>query len=284
MSERDTLTSALAGPLVNARATSAGVAPWAPIPGSSSGACGSSRLASPTSRGWVAPTTAPTLERPQSPTSSSPQEATSSATWCQSGRPSESFRSWTSPAGVRGLEHAEDPRACPARAPVRNGSSDSRPRYVWTVMASPTGPSPFRGSRYAVAYARAVEPMSPRLRVDEDHEQAGRAGVRADILEAPCIPCEPSASKNAICGLTPTTYGRDRVDDAAAEARTRGRRLLAAPETLLRGARAGTARDVDRGRRGAGCACARPPRPADRRTTSSRSRPLLPSLPGWLMP
>ena len=111
MSERETLTSALAGPLVNARATSAGVAPWAPIPGSSSGACGSSRLASPTSRGWVAPTTAPTLDRPQSPTSSSPQEATSSATWCQSGRPSESFRSWMSPAGVGGLDHAEDPRA-----------------------------------------------------------------------------------------------------------------------------------------------------------------------------
>ena len=35
MTERDAVTSALAGPLVNARATSAGVAPCAPTPGRS---------------------------------------------------------------------------------------------------------------------------------------------------------------------------------------------------------------------------------------------------------
>src|SRR5918997_812625 len=96
MIDRETDTSALAGPLVNARATSAGVAPWAPSPGRSRIDFGISRRASPTARGYVAPTTAPTLERPCSPTTSSPHAATSSATWCQTRRPSESASSWTS--------------------------------------------------------------------------------------------------------------------------------------------------------------------------------------------
>ena len=59
MTEREAVTSALAGPLVKARATSAGVAPCAPTPGRSSTDCGISFLASPTARGRVAPTTAP---------------------------------------------------------------------------------------------------------------------------------------------------------------------------------------------------------------------------------
>ena len=41
-------------------------------------------------------TTAPTLESPHSPTSSSPSVATIMATWCQTGCPSVSVRSWTS--------------------------------------------------------------------------------------------------------------------------------------------------------------------------------------------
>jgi len=40
------------------------------------------------------------------------------------------------------------------------GSTDSRPSHGFTVSASASGGSP---SRYAVAYARAVEPMSPRF-------------------------------------------------------------------------------------------------------------------------
>src|SRR5919201_1439143 len=83
MTLRETFTSALAGPLGNARATSAGVAPCAPPPGSSRMARGSSRRASPTARGCVAPMTAPTAERPCSPTRSAPHSATSSATWRQ---------------------------------------------------------------------------------------------------------------------------------------------------------------------------------------------------------
>ena len=64
MTERETVTRALAGPLVNARATSAGVAPWAPTPGSSIGVCGRRRRASETARGCVAPTTVSVTTRP----------------------------------------------------------------------------------------------------------------------------------------------------------------------------------------------------------------------------
>src|SRR3954452_7551945 len=48
MTLRDAFTSALAGPLVKARARSAGVAPCAPTPGRRRIACGSSLRASPT--------------------------------------------------------------------------------------------------------------------------------------------------------------------------------------------------------------------------------------------
>src|SRR3989304_1227500 len=65
MIEREAVTSALAGPLVNARATSAAEAPCAPTPGRSRTAWGMSRRASATARGDVAPTTAPTLDTPR---------------------------------------------------------------------------------------------------------------------------------------------------------------------------------------------------------------------------
>ena len=80
MTEREAFTRALAGPLVKARATSAGVAPCAPTPGSRMIACGIARRASPISRGTVAPTTAPTLDIPRSPTKSAPHSSTSPAT------------------------------------------------------------------------------------------------------------------------------------------------------------------------------------------------------------
>src|ERR671930_23604 len=85
MTEREAFTSALAGPLAKARATSAGVAPCAPTPGRSRTDCGSARRASPIARGWVAPTTAPTLERPCSPTRSSPHSRTRRAAPCPNG-------------------------------------------------------------------------------------------------------------------------------------------------------------------------------------------------------
>ena len=71
-------------------------APCAPTPGSSRIACGISLRASPTSRGCVAPTTAPTDDSPPSPTRSAPHSATASATCCHIGRPSRICTSWMS--------------------------------------------------------------------------------------------------------------------------------------------------------------------------------------------
>ena len=123
MTDREALTSALAGPLVNARATSAGVAPCAPTPGSRSTDCGSSRRASPTARGWVAPMTAPTLESPRSPTSSAPHSATSAADVLPERPPvREGEVLDLRAARVRGLDEAEDPAA--VRGGRRRGRLD----------------------------------------------------------------------------------------------------------------------------------------------------------------
>ena len=70
---------------------------------------------------------------------------------------------------------------------------------------------------YAAEYARAVEPMSPRLPSAITSRPARRA--YAQICSNAAIPADPSASKNASCGLTATACGRDGVDDPAAEAR-----------------------------------------------------------------
>ena len=126
---RDALTSALAGPLVNARARSATDAPCAPTPGSSRIVCGIRRRASATARGCVAPTTAPTDERPTSPTRSSPHSSTSCATCCHIGRPSSSVDVLDVGAGVRGLHEHEDAGAVAARgAEVRLDRLAAEPR------------------------------------------------------------------------------------------------------------------------------------------------------------
>src|SRR5712691_11241021 len=74
------------------------------------------------------------------------------------------------------------PAPCRLHA-ARNGSTDSR-------------------STYAAAYARAVEPMSPRFASAITSRPASRA--YAHVSSNARIPCEPSASKNASCGLTAT--------------------------------------------------------------------------------
>ena len=80
-------------------------------------------------------------------------------------------------------------------------------------------------SRYAAAYALAVEPMSPRLPSATTISPAVRA--YAQTFSKDCIPSAPSASKNASWGLTPTAYGatasitprQNRVNASAASAR-----------------------------------------------------------------
>ena len=91
-----------------------------------------------------------------------------------------------------------------------------------TVIASATGGEP---SRYAEAYALAVDPMSPRLPSATTISPAVRAYWQT--LSKDCIPSAPSASKNASWGLTPTAYGatasitpqQNRVHASAASAR-----------------------------------------------------------------
>ena len=61
------------------------------------------------------------------------------------------------------------------RHAARNGSTESRPRYGLTVRASASGAAPNAGSRNAVAYARAVEPMSPRFASAITSRPASRA-------------------------------------------------------------------------------------------------------------
>ena len=109
------MTSALAGPLVNARAMSAGVAPCAPTPGRSRIACGSSRRASPTARGWVAPTTAPTRREPalaDELLAELAHELGHLVPERAAVREREILD--VGRAGVRGLDEAEDPAAAPA--------------------------------------------------------------------------------------------------------------------------------------------------------------------------
>src|SRR6266545_1845410 len=188
MTLRATFTSALAGPLVNARATSAGVAPCAPTAG-----------------GCVAPITAPTEESPCSPTRSAPHSATSSATWCHTCRPSERTRSCTSALPEFEVLITQNRPAPSRRQAARKGSIESRPRYGLTVTASASGSRPFVRSRNAVAYARAVEPMSPRFASAITWRPAARA--YAHTSSSARTPSAPNASKNATCGFTPTTYG-----------------------------------------------------------------------------
>src|SRR5947208_2746087 len=202
MTLREAATSALAGPLVKARATSPGDAPCAPTPGRSRIERGSSFRASPTARECVAPTTAPTLESPCSPIRSSPHSATKRATCCHSRPPSLSLTSWTSPPpSFEVLTRQNTPPPCRRQAP-KKGSSESRPRYGFTVTASATGFSP---SRYAAAYARAVEPMSPRFASAITSRPAARA--YSDACSKARMPAAPRASKNASCGLTATACG-----------------------------------------------------------------------------
>ena len=78
-------------------------------------------------RGCVAPTTAPTADRPFSPTTSAPHSATCVATWCHIGRPSESVTSWMSPPAFDVLHDAEEAR-CRSGARRRGTARPTRGR------------------------------------------------------------------------------------------------------------------------------------------------------------
>ena len=112
-----------------------------------------------------------------------PSSATSRATWCQSGRPSESARSWTSaPPAFEVLTRQKMPAAvAPAGGEERLERVAAEVRVDGQRVGERRSASS-RGSRYAAAYARAVEPMSPRFPSAID-EQPGGARVGAHLLE-----------------------------------------------------------------------------------------------------
>ena len=243
MTEREALTSALAGPLVNARARSAGRrALRADARAGAAPSAASACRASPTARGCVAPTTAPTAERPCSPTRSAPHSATSSATWCHIGRPSESVTSCTSPPAFEVLTTQKMPGAVAARGgEVRLDRLAPEPRVDGErvgerLVALEVGGGVRARGRADVA-ALAVG----------DHEQAGaRARRRRPRRTRPSLGAERLEEREL--RLDRDGVRRDRVDDPAAEARD-----VAAQLDRQAGRAAG------RARRRAGCACARPP-------------------------
>ena len=151
MTLREALTSALAGPLVNARATIGGRRALRADAGQEqdrlrqqpAGLADRARMGRADDRADArkASLTDEVLA----------DSCTRRATCCQSGRPSESTRSWTSaPPAFEVLTRQKMPAPLRRQA-ARNGSSESRPRYGFTVSASATGGRSPRGSRYAEA-------------------------------------------------------------------------------------------------------------------------------------
>ena len=90
----------------------------------------------------------------------------------------------------------------PSPQAVRNGRSESSPRYGLTVSASPTAAAPSRRCSHASAYASAVEAMSPRLPSTTTSRPASRACAHTRSRAE--MPTPPSASKKATWGFTAT--------------------------------------------------------------------------------
>ena len=248
------------------------VAPCAPTPGRSRIACGSSRRASPIARGCVAPTTAPTLERPRSPTRSSPQlgdEPRDVVPERAAVRERQVLD--VGAAGVRRLDEAEDARRRARRQAARNGSSESRPRYGLTVSASASGRPPVARLEVRGRVGAGGRADVAALRV-RDHEQPGGARVLADAARTRACPSAPSASKNAICGFTATAYGATastipQQKRANASARPRAPRC-ASPRSST-GSRSSARVEADDE---LAPLAARPPRRAGRRRSAARRR------------
>ena len=102
------------------------------------------------------------------------------------------------------------------RQAARKGSTESCPRYGLTVTASASGGPPSRGSRNALAYARAVEPMSPRLASAITSNPAWRAYAATDLEGAPPVRAERLEERDL--RLDGHADRCDGVDDPLAEA------------------------------------------------------------------
>ena len=120
------------------------------------------------------------------------------------GPPVERIASWRSVApGVRRPDEEEQPGAVASA-----GREERVERVAAEVRVDREGVRERRlaaraGSRKAAAYARAVEPMSPRFASAITSSPASRA--YRETASSARQPSLPSASKNAACGFTATT-------------------------------------------------------------------------------
>ena len=202
MTERDALTSALAGPLVNARARSAGVAPWAPTPGQQQDRLRHqlARLADRARMGRAddgADRREPVLaDEVLAPLRDELRDVLPHRA------PVGERHVLDVAAGVRGLDDAEDAGAvAPRGREVRLDRLAPEPRVD--------------GERVGAA-ARRLRGRRPRRRARSSRcrracRRRSRAGRRGARRRRPPrtrpSPRRPSASKNASCGLTATACG-----------------------------------------------------------------------------
>ncbi len=147
--------------------------------------------------------------------SSSPSSRTSNATWCQSGRPSESVRSWTSTLPAFEVLTRQKIPPPPRRQAATNGSSESWPRYVFHGQGVRHRRTVRRGLEVRVRVGARGRADVPAFAVD-NHEQAGLARVGCDPLERGDAVAAEDLEEREL-GLDADAVGRDRVDDPAAE-------------------------------------------------------------------
>ena len=214
------LTSALAGPLVNARAMSAGVAPCAPTPGQEQDRLRQQPAAPRRRRGGGS------RRRRRRRTRDRTRRRAPRRARARARRPG---------ARAGGRRRASDPgrRTQPAfevltrqkipppprRQAATNGSSESRPRYGLTVSASASRLTPLARLEIGVGVRARGRADVAALAVD-DHEQPGRAGVADDALEGgDAVGAEHLEEREL--RLDGDCVRRDRVDDPAAEPRSR---------------------------------------------------------------
>ena len=207
MTERDAATSALAGPLVNARATSAGPAPCAPMPGSRQdgpreqppGLADRARMRRADDRAHAG-------QAALADELLAPLRDEARATCCQSGFPSESARSWMSATpSFEVLTRQKMP------APFAPAGRDERlERVAAEIRVDGHRVGERRaGRRAAPRYAARIRaaPSSRCLRASRRRRRSGRPCARTRRrLSSAAIPGGPSASKKASCGFTPTAY------------------------------------------------------------------------------
>ena len=197
---RDWLQSQAHGKLVKARATSAGVAPCAPTPGSSRIARGSNLRASPTARGCVAPMTAPTDSLYCRIEIRAPS-ATARRPGARHAACGDNKILHLRATRVRGLDDAED--AGSVTAARREERIERISAEIW-IHRHRVGERQLAVRRLQIrggVRARGRARCRPRSRV-RNHLQPCRARVGADILEEHVY---RRRQAKATCGLTATT-------------------------------------------------------------------------------